>query len=521
MYSYRFLDDSTKCISYKKNRNIKLWGTANFPDIILENNIEEINFNLFGGSFAIAADFSNFVVLVCDYICSIPLFYSIKDKKIYASTNALLIGKNADIPLDKENVQEFLYTGFVTQERTVFKDIYQVMPGQFVKIYKANGNIVCKNYFNLEYGFSSRLAETQLVEKYDKVLFDIFEQLVKRLDGRTALVPLSGGCDSRTVAVMLKRLEYKNVICFSYGRKGSYDVENSEKTAKALGFKWHCVEYNAKVWKKFYDSEDYPAFLKFSVRGGMGCVQALPAVLELKRRGVLPKDSVVVPGHAQDFISGSHIGQYKEGIYNADMLASYIIKNHYHLSKNGKKLFTPKWLCNIPQQMDLYGYVSIYQKWEWINRQAKFIANDVRAYEFAGYLWEMPFWDKTNLEFWMQMPINLLYGRKLQYIHMEKKIDKIAGLDISYPVQNIGINSTGYNIKKFVKKVLPLLVDIKIYYKKMEDYEKNINAFYSFMKKDEFKKNLVKYGTGFSINTLVAEDTIDILKRDVYGNEKR
>lgn len=520
MYSYYFLDDNKYNTRYKKNGNIRIWGTADLPVITEETilNLPE------GGNFAVAADFCSSVILVCDYICSIPLFYSIKNDKIYVSNNAIEISQKAGIPLERENEQEFLCTGYVTQERTLFKDILQVMPGQFVKIYKSDGKVICKNYFNLDYDFSSSLTKTQLVEKYDKVLFDLFGNLVKRLDGRTALIPLSGGCDSRTIAVMFKRLGYKNVICFSYGGKGSDDIEISEKTAKALGFEWHCVEYNSELWKKFYNSEDYSSFLKYSCKGaGIGCIQALPAILELKNRGgVLPEYSVVVPGHTQDFISGGHIVRYKEGIYNADILRADIIKNHYNLTKNGRQMVRKnKWLRDIPQEIDLYRYGRLYQKWEWVNRQAKFIANDVRAYEYAGYSWEMPFWDKTNLEFWLHVPIGLLYGRKLQYIHMREKIDKLAGLDISYPVQNIEVNCIGQSIKNFVKKFFPIFVNIKCYQKRMEDYNSNVNSFYNFMEKKEFRKNLVKYGTGFSINTLVARDTINILKKDVYGNGRK
>lgn len=282
MYNYCFLEENEYNTGYKKNGNIRTWGTS---DMLVVT--EETNFNLpEGGNFAVAADFYSSVILVCDYICSIPLFYSIKNDKIYVSTNSINISDIAGIPLEKENEQEFLCTGYVTQEKTLFKDILQVMPGQLVKIYKSDGKVICKNYFNFDYDFSSSLTKKQLIEEYDKVLFDVFGNLVKRLDGRTALIPLSGGCDSRTIAVMFKRLEYKNVICFSYGRKGSHDIEVSEKTAKALGFEWHCVEYNAEIWKKFYNSEDYSSFLKYSCKGaGIGCIQALLAVLELKNQG--------------------------------------------------------------------------------------------------------------------------------------------------------------------------------------------------------------------------------------------
>ena len=56
---------------------------------------------------------------------------------------------------------------------------------------------------------------------------------------------------------------------------------------------------------------------------------------------------------------------------------------------------------------------------EWFNvqeRQAKFIVNAVRVYEFFGYEWLIPLWDNALFEFWRHVPLSLRYQRRLYFM---------------------------------------------------------------------------------------------------------
>ena len=50
---------------------------------------------------------------------------------------------------------------------------------------------------------------------------------------------------------MLKKYNYKNVVCYTYGRKDSFEIENSQKTAKTLNFEWHFIEYKDDLISDF------------------------------------------------------------------------------------------------------------------------------------------------------------------------------------------------------------------------------------------------------------------------------
>src|SRR5690606_13164563 len=50
---------------------------------------------------------------------------------------------------------------------------------------------------------------------------------------------------------------------------------------------------------------------------------------------------------------------------------------------------------------------SAYELWDWQERQAKYIANSVRVYEFYKCDWWLPLWDMEFTEFWRDVPLTL------------------------------------------------------------------------------------------------------------------
>uniref|UniRef100_UPI004056124E 7-cyano-7-deazaguanine synthase n=1 Tax=Agathobacter sp. TaxID=2021311 RepID=UPI004056124E len=218
--------------SFKYDKGIRFGaGTANWKDSVLNTEILKSIY----GNFAIVEESEEKVQLVSDVIRSIPIFYAIHNEILYVSDYAEKIQKETNAAFMERNVEEFLQTGYVTENETIFKNIYQVLPGEIIEISKKSGNIKREHYFELVYTCGSTETKEELIEELDKCMEAVFCDLIKRLNGRTALIPLSGGCDSRTVAVMLKRLGYEKVICFSYGVSENDEAKCSETVAKNLG----------------------------------------------------------------------------------------------------------------------------------------------------------------------------------------------------------------------------------------------------------------------------------------------
>ncbi len=402
------------------------------------------------GSFAFVADGSREISLVCDHIRSIPLFYTVNKKEIVIGDDAMEIARQCGAKMRKSSVEGFLAAGYVTEKDTLFSGVSGVGPGEIVTISKETGNVQKRNYFEMLYENSRETNVEQYLREMDMCYKEVFQDMIQRLQGRTAVLPLSGGCDSRTVAVMLKRLGYENVLCFSYGRAGNSESARSKLVAQAL-----------------------------------------------------------------DFSAGSHLGSLQKRTYTRKEWIEYILKTHYNLNKRGVGVReTEKWTSGVPDVLTREDWVREYQKWEWKNRQSKFIANDVRAYEFSGYSWEMPFWDWRVCEFWRHVPYELLEGRKLQYLYMKKYIDPVARLDLDY--ETTGKMSS---VKQALKHAVPFLMPLVHQYRSWRNYKGNAMAFYDWLTKEEYADAMKKYGAAFSINSIVANDVIHQLENEFVIEE--
>lgn len=56
-------------------------------------------------------------------------------------------------------------------------------------------------------------------------------------------------------------------------------------------------------------------------------------------------------------------------------------------------------------------FANACESWNWQERQAKFIGNSIRVYEFWGFDWWMPLWDKQFTKYWSCFPLKLRFER--------------------------------------------------------------------------------------------------------------
>jgi asparagine synthase (glutamine-hydrolysing) len=280
------------------------------------------------------------------------------------------------------------------------------------------------------------LEAKPLQEKLDEIMDNIIRRLIVYANGRQIVVPLSAGRDSRFIALKLKQLGYKNVLCFSYGVIGNFEAETSKKVAGFLGFPWEYVEYTEALWKTWFNTRERKDYFDMAFNGiSVPVIQDWPAVWELKKRGVLAADAVFVPGHTGDFISGSHIPSDANPDTKACMsdLVHSIVRGHYSLIWSRKLNKTESYWkdriiknCEIQEITDGYGYADAFEKWDWQERQAKFIVNSVRVYEFFGFDWWLPFWDKDFMLYWQSIPLKYRKNKSLYNEYVDHLYESIT-----------------------------------------------------------------------------------------------
>ena len=128
------------------------------------------------------------------------------------------------------------------------------------------------------------ITEEDLLRFHQGVMENIIDRLIRFAAGRTIVIPLSGGHDSRLIALMLKKVGYPDLVSFSYGRPGNHEADISKQVADSLGVRWEFVEYSNDLWREWYESPEMKAY--FDMAGNLSSlphIQDWPAVWAFKK----------------------------------------------------------------------------------------------------------------------------------------------------------------------------------------------------------------------------------------------
>ncbi len=64
--------------------------------------------------------------------------------------------------------------------------------------------------------------------------------------------------------------------------------------------------------------------------------------------------------------------------------------------------------------------VAQYEQWEYQERQAKYVINGQRIYDFLGLNWALPWWDREYVEFWRDVPVPIKAGQALYREYLDR-----------------------------------------------------------------------------------------------------
>lgn len=366
-------------------------------------------------------------------IRAVPLFYCASDGEIILTSRAEeclnFLERDPQRILEPLSLLEFLSFGYVTSNRSLLSGVKTIQSGETIKI--SNNSIEVLTTFLYGQSEVKEKLVGELTDELDEVVKRIFSSLAEDLKGRTALVPLSGGYDSRFIVCMLKTLGIDDVICLSYSTPGSYESEMSKAVAQALGYRWYFVELNKAVWTEEFEKEDFHQFLDFAHNfTSVTHIQEYPLLTLLPTKVKIddPKEFVFIPGHT--VVSGF----LTPGIMHAksiDTVLSEVVKRHFtyryppipdtiheelhrQFSEDYSSIRDPRRLSEL---------------FNWRERQSKFIANANRIYDYFGYHWALPLWSKEYMDFWGSVPLDLKFGKKLYGEYLENRLFKQLGVD--------------------------------------------------------------------------------------------
>lgn len=392
------------------------------------------------GFFSVVIENENKLFAAVDRLRSIPLFYGQKDGELYISDRAYWVRDQVnDLKIDSLSEIEFLRTGYVTGRNTLSGSVKQLEAGEHLLF---DGKQIYTEFYYIHlHGSYLSLSEAEYFDDLDSISEAVFQRLIKSAEGKTFVIPLSSGYDSRYIAAMLKKMHYKNVICYTYGRAKSYEVNISSEVAQILGYQWYFIEYNREKWWDYFQSKKVAEYNLFSFNlASLPHVQEYIAIKELKEKSLIPPDSVFIPGFCGDLLGGSYVPngyKLKSKDLMSDGIVEYIYKKHFNLdnpiqgsSINLIKKHLKETLKCYPDVKNIDDFVSINEAWFTNHKVAKYLVNSLRLYEFFGFEWRMPLWDNEIIEYWYRIPNDQRINDKLYDKYLFNRIFKPQEIDL-------------------------------------------------------------------------------------------
>jgi asparagine synthase (glutamine-hydrolysing) len=372
------------------------------------------------GAFAVILETGQNVFAAVDSVRSIPLFYAMKGRDLVLGDDARAIqrelgGEETD-PLARE---ELLRAGYTVGPNTLDPRIKQIEAGELFVHDKSTTLSSARIYFSHAHGDYTDQSEEMLIEELDHIYSRLTRRLIASVQGRTIVVPLSGGYDSRSLVCSLKREGYSNVICYSYGVPASFERQIAGKVAAQLGYPIHIIDYRRPRWQALLDSQRFAEFIEFAFQCcAAPCVQELLAREELANNKAIPNDAVIVPGYCGDVQGGSFIPtevrqNHPEKVLN-EGINRYILRTHFNLRTSPIPLNAEQAILSRIRTYtsrfrtdDTQDFCSVLEDWLTRNRLSKFIINTLRTHELYGNEWRLPLWDNELIKWWYKVPLRL------------------------------------------------------------------------------------------------------------------
>lgn len=363
-----------------------------------------------------------FVLAWADHIRSFPLYYAVKDGQLYLSPDARAVQEGAGLETpDSVSALEFAMAGYATGKHTLYEGLYVLQPGE---ILRWNGALKIERYFHYTPEHRESPAEENM-KKLGAVMDEITQRIVDRAAGRPIWIPLSGGLDSRLILCRLHEYGYKNLHTFSYGPHFNFEALCAKKIAARLGVPWQFVAPRQAWLRALFESNERRAFWRFA--DGLKtvpCMREFSAFMWLKKNRVIPDDAVVINGQSGDYITGNHINAAwnANGAGSAAQLFSIIRDKHYDLWKDlrtprNEGIMRPRIAELFPDGWEkftsLHDLSRVEETWEYDGRQICYVLSGQRLYEFLGFEWELPLWERTLVDFCRTLPFEQKFGQKL------------------------------------------------------------------------------------------------------------
>ena len=154
--------------------------------------------------------------IVRDFFGIIPLFYRIKENKIYFASEikAFYEINSLDKSLDYQSIYHYFTLAYIPGKNTPYKEINELRGGQLIEIDNEKNTYFLKKYYNVKYPTDHSITEKEAASNaYDLMLDSVRRNIQSDAPIGTTL---SGGIDTSAITCLIKDLgKSKNFHTYS------------------------------------------------------------------------------------------------------------------------------------------------------------------------------------------------------------------------------------------------------------------------------------------------------------------
>lgn len=499
-------EDNIYVIGYAYHKN-KLLNEAEFLNLVKETKTEKDIIKLvkqLNGAFSIIKVLVDKIVLATNNVRSFPILYQKNGKEILISDN---INNFSNLKINENNVQELLSLRVCSNNKTIYENIYQVPPSTVTVI--TENNIENTQYFYYKINELNKKIEKEIFEEMYNLYDEAVKRLIKYANGKKIVIPLSGGYDSRLIAYHLRKNNYNNVVCYTYGRKNNPEYNTAKKVAEFLNFELHFIEYKTKdMRKKYYNKKEYSKMADYFGRGiSTPVIQEWIAIDKLISSKIIDKNCIVAPGFLGDFLAGGEVKEeflLDKNSSTTNQIKDYILKKSYAYSKfnkNQEKLFEQE--ISKTLEIDLNNKkisknkaVELLENFDLKEREAKYISNAVRVYDYYFLKWYLVYIDINLMNYFENIDSIIKCNRKLYKKYIQTYYNDL----LNYAPIAVKKERSGKIYKNFFSKNFNRLKIV------LFSYKDNIINFYGYFKISDYLKHCLQKNT--NIVSMFAQDYI-------------
>lgn len=413
------------------------------------------------GNFSLIVKSDSLSLIAVDKIRTYPLYYIVIDDQVVFSSNSKKLIKKYNLKVSMESALCIASAGYTIGNDTLFKGLNALCAGEFALF---TDTLELKTYYMYSPWKEKVQKKKELLSELKTIVLELVSKIYHNNIDKTIVIPLSAGFDSRLIVSAFKEIGATNIMCFSYGIKGNSEALTAKKVAEKLGYKWEFIPLDINRQREFQRTKLYSDYLDMVDSGlSVPFYQDIAAIYFMKQNPTFPSNAIFINGNTADYISGGHIpiNSNNEISVNSKNLVEKILSKHFSLWPDlldHKNLEVLQALVSneisriVEKDATPKEAAHIFDGFEYLNRQTKYVVSGQWNYDFFEYSWELPFWDEKFMNFWQTVPYKFKVNQMLYKEFVYK--NNWGGVWHDIPVNFIKTSPIWLRYLRFALKIL-------------------------------------------------------------------